>query len=83
MLSFASFKVIFQEERGRERERGGRGHFCNVTGIFVTVQGTLVTFKDTFVTMEGYKYYLIPELLKPLKKFLKQPLQLLLKKWNF
>ena len=33
----------------------------------MTVQGTLVTFRGTFVTMEGYEYYLIPELLKPLK----------------
>ena len=59
-----------------------KGHFCNVTGTFVTVQGTLVTLEGTletlegtFVTMEVYEYYLIPELLKPLKNLLKQPLQ--------
>ena len=32
--------------------------------------------------MEVYEYYLIPELLKPLKNLLKQPLQLLLRKWE-
>ena len=75
-----------QIERQRTRGKGHfvsffrhfcytKGHFCNVTGTFVTVQGTLVTLEGTFVTMEVYEYYLIPELLKPLKNLLKQPLQ--------